>query len=92
MLKNTDIGYSPLTKSIFIWKAKPVKWMKKWVKKFIWDKINITGKFLHIVEQYFEIWTSMVITWWKQDSLFIHIANTKKAKEWLIKTLQDEIK
>lgn len=91
MLKNTDIGYSSLTERVFMWKAKTVKWFKEWVKQFIWDKIDITSKFLHIVDQYFEIGTSRVITWWKEDSLFIHIANTKKAKEWLIKTLQKDL-
>jgi len=91
MLKNTDIGYSSLTERVFIWKAKTVKWFKEWVKQFIWDKIDITSKFLHIVDQYFEIGSRIVITWWKQESLFIHIENTKEAKELLIKSLEKEL-
>lgn len=90
MLKNTDIWYSSLTKRVFMWKAKQAKGMKEWVKQFIWDKIDITSKFLFIVEQYFKIWTYTVITWW-EESLFVHIKNTKEAKENLIKNLQEEI-
>ena len=87
-MKNIDIWYSSLSERVFMWKSKEVKWAKEWVRAFTWDKKDITSKFLFIVDQYFEIWTSRVITWWEKESLFIHIENTKEAKENLIKILQ----
>lgn len=86
-----DIWYSSLTESVFMWKSKEIKWAKEWVRQWVWEKTNITSKFLFLVSQYFEVWTSRVITWWESESFFIHIENTKEAKEKLIKLLKKQI-
>jgi hypothetical protein len=85
MLKNIDIWYSSLTERVFMWKAKIAKWMKEWVKQFTWEKVDITNKFLHIVEQYFEVWTSRVIKQWEKETLYISVENTEanRKKFWI---------
>ena len=90
-MKNIDIWYSSLTERVFIWKSKEVKWVKEWVKVFTGDKKDITNKFLFIVEQYFETWTSRVINQWDKSTMYIAIENTKEAKERLIKSLEQDI-
>ena len=74
-----------------MWKSQAVKWAKEWVREFTWEKIDITSKFLFIVDQFFEIWTSRIIRWWKKESLFMHIENTNEAKQKLIKDLQKDL-
>jgi hypothetical protein len=86
-----DIWYSSLTERVFMWKSKTAKWMKKWVKQFVWDKIDITNKFLFIVEQYFKVWTSRVIEQWEKSTMYISIENTKEAKEKLIESLKKDL-
>lgn len=90
-MKNIDIWYSGLSGRVFMWKSKATKWNKEWVKQFTWEKIDITSKFLFIVGQFFELWTSRVITWWEKESLFIHIENSKEAKQKLIEDLQKNL-
>ena len=90
-MNNIDIWYSSLTERAFMWKSKEVKLAKEWVKVFTWDKKDITNKFLFIVEQYFETWTSRIINQWDKSIMYIAIENTKEAKEWLILSLQKEI-
>lgn len=82
-----NIWYSSLSDKVYIWKSKKEENHMVWV----WDKKDYTNEFLHTVEQYFELWTSRVIKKWSEESLFLHIKNTKKAKEGLIKLLQKEI-
>ncbi len=89
MLKNTDIWYSSLTDRVFIWKSKTPKGMKEWVKQFIWEKIDITNKFLYIVEQFLEVWTNRVVRQWDKSTMYISIENTKEWKEKLIKWLEN---
>ena len=87
-MKNIWLWYSSLSDEIFIWKQKQVK---EWIWVFTWDKEIYTNSFLHIAEQYFELWTSRVIVKWKKETMYIHIENTKEAKEKLIKSLQKGI-
>ena len=88
-MQNIGLWYSSLTERVFLGKSKDL-W--NWHRKFTWDKKDVTNEFLSIVEHYFEKWTSRVISKWEEESLYIHIENTKEAKERLIKSLQEEIK
>ena len=88
-MKNIWIWYSPLSEKIFMWKNKATK--QEWVRVFTGEKKDITQEFLHCVSQYFETWTSRVITQWSKSTMYIAIDNTKEAKEKLIKSLQKEV-
>jgi len=89
-MKNIGLWFASLAEKVFLGKSKDL-W--NWHRKFTWDKKDITNEFLHICEQFFKKWESRVIKKEKQEeeSLYIHIANTKKAKEWLIKSLKFEL-
>ena len=88
IMKNVWLWYSSLSEKVFLWKNKKVN---DRVRQFTWDKKDVTNEFLHIVDQYFEKWTSRIVTKWEEESLFIHIKNTKESKEKLIKSLQKEL-
>ena len=86
-----DIGYSSLTERIFIWKTKEAKWKKKGLREWVWNKEDITDKFLFVCEQFFWIWNSRIISQWQKETLYISIENTDKDKKKLIKTLQKHL-
>ena len=88
-MKNIWLWYSSLTEKVYLWKNKDL-W--NWHSKFTWDKVDYTNEFLAIAEQYFEKWTSRIIAKWEKEGLFIHIDNTREARDKLIKSLQKEIK
>ena len=88
MKSKLDIGYSSLSERIYIWKSKEEK---PWLMKWVWEKIDITNKFLSIVEQYFPIESSRVIKQGEAESLFIHIENTEEWKEKVIAFLKKSL-
>ena len=88
MATKTWIGYSSLTERVFLWKQKSL-W--KWVWVFTWEKEDITNQFLWICEQYFEVWTSRIISQWEKRTLYISIEDTIEAKKRLIKSLELEL-
>ena len=82
------IWYSSLTERVFIGKQKSL-W--DWHGVFVWEKEDITNQFLWICSQYFEEWTSRVISTGTHRTLYIAIEDSKEAKKRLIASLEKEL-
>ena len=85
MAVKTGIGYSPLSDLIYLGKQNKEKGL--WVG----DKEDITSDFLFVLEQYIPKSTTRTVSSGEEESIILHVPNTKegifKAIGWLQKQI-----